>query len=460
MPQPRLTVLLALLAGLIAGCAAPRTQAGPAASAITQDLALLTFDSAWSRISDTHYDPAFGGLDWGAVRTELRPRAAEAGTLGALRRVIDEMLERLGDSHYVLIPREVADALDGNGEPSRVLTGDAGLAVRLVGDEIVTWRVDAGRAAARAGIGTGWVLLEIDNRTLAERVRALQALPAAERRTALTRLLYRTNAELSGETGKTLLLRLRDARGDTRDIPLVLEPSRGEVVRFGNLPPVLAVLEYETVPAGSGCAGVIRLNAWVVPLVGAFDDAVDAVRHCAGVIIDLRGNPGGIAGMVMGTAGHFLDEPVPLGFMRTRTNELRFRANPRRVRANGSPMEPFAGPLAILVDEMSASTSEFFAGGMQGIGRARVFGTPTAGQALPAAMLRLPTQDVLMHVIADFTGPHGVRIEGRGVLPDVTIAPSRDDLLQGRDAALLAALDWITRSADRRGTTDREDDAT
>jgi C-terminal processing protease CtpA/Prc len=54
---------------------------------------------------------------------------------------------------------------------------------------------------------------------------------------------------------------------------------------------------------------------------------------------------------------------------------------------------------------------------------------------------------VLMHVVADFSGPGGVRLEGRGVVPDVAIASSRADLLNRQDAPLRAALAWITRGA-------------
>jgi carboxyl-terminal processing protease len=424
-----------------------RSMASPGAVAVESELAVLTFDSAWSRIAHTHYDTAFGGVDWDSVRAELRPRAEAAKTLGALRRVIDEMLQRLGESHYALIPRELADALGGSGGGGAV-TGDAGLAVRLVGGEMVVWTVDAGGPAAGAGIGTGWTLLGVEGRRFAPRIAALRALPVPDQRTALTRLLYQANAELSGDSGHAVSLRLRDGSDREVERRVVLQRTRGDVVRFGNLPPILASLEQELIPAGTGCAGVIRLNAWVVPLVPAFDRAVDTMRHCAGIIIDLRGNPGGVAGMIMGTAGHFLQDTITLGSMRTRTAELRFRANPRRVRADGSAVEPYTGLLAILVDEMSASTSEFFAGGLQGVGRARVFGSASAGQALPALLLRLPTQDVLMHVVADFAGPGGIRLEGRGVVPDVSIASSRADLLNRQDAPLRAALDWITRGAD------------
>jgi carboxyl-terminal processing protease len=164
------------------------------------------------------------------------------------------------------------------------------------------------------------------------------------------------------------------------------------------------------------------------------------------MVIDLRGNPGGVAGMIMGTAGHFIDDTVALGVMRTRTSELRFRANPRRVAADGRAVAPYAGPVAILVDELTVSTSELFAAGLQGVGRARVFGSRSAGQALPAMLARLPTGDVLMHAIADYTGPGGVRIEGDGVLPDVHVEPTRAALLAGVDPALDAALDWIRRT--------------
>ena len=84
----------------------------------------------------------------------------------------------------------------------------------------------------------------------------------------------------------------------------------------------------------------------------------------------------------------------------------------------GERVKPFAGPVAILVDAMSGSASECFAGGMQSIGRARVFGQTSMGQALPALFDRLPNGDVLIHAYGDFVTADGTRLEGRGVVPD------------------------------------------
>jgi carboxyl-terminal processing protease len=179
-----------------------------------------------------------------------------------------------------------------------------------------------------------------------------------------------------------------------------------------------------------------------------FQRAVDDFREKHGIVIDLRGNPGGLAAMLMGISGHFIDERKPLGVMTMRDNhELRFNVNPRRVNAKGERVQPFDGPVAILVDDMSGSASECFTGGMQSVGRARVFGQQTMGQALPALFTQLPNGDVLVHAYGDFVTADGTRLEGRGVVPDEVVPLSRDDLLAGRDRTLEAALAWIDSAA-------------
>ena len=106
-------------------------------------------------------------------------------------------------------------------------------------------------------------------------------------------------------------------------------------------------------------------------------------------------------------------------------------------------MQPFAGPVAILVDALSGSASECFAGGMQSLGRVRVFGQRSMGQALPALFARLPNGDVLIHAYGDFVTADGTRLEGRGVVPDEAVPLDRAELLAGRDRTLEAALAWI-----------------
>src|SRR5262249_53201289 len=123
----------------------------------------------------------------------------------------------------------------------------------------------------------------------------------------------------------------------------------------------------------------------------------------------------------------------------------------RVLNAKGERVNTYDGPVAILVDSMTGSASECFAGGMQSIGRARVFGQTSMGQALPAFPFVLPTGDVLIHATADFVTADGTRLEGRGVIPDEAVALSRADLLAGHDRTLDAALAWIDRARSGSG---------
>jgi carboxyl-terminal processing protease len=99
--------------------------------------------------------------------------------------------------------------------------------------------------------------------------------------------------------------------------------------------------------------------------------------------------------------------------------------------------------LAILTDGLTRSASEVFVAALKDLGRARVFGSRTAGSCLPSLVESLPNGDGFQYGIADLVTPSGAGIEGIGVMPDVEIIPTRADLLAGRDPALDKALEWI-----------------
>jgi carboxyl-terminal processing protease len=446
----RILLVLPSLGALLWRTTPAGAQTGRASEPISPAEALATFDSAWHRVRNVHYDTAMRGVDWARARDELRPKAERAATLGELRGVLAEMLGRLGESHYTVIPQEVDEALDPGaerGDPDAA-PGDVGLSVRLIGGDVVVSRVVPAGPADRAGVKTGWIIDSVGRYTARKNAERLAALRTdAERRQALYRVPRGVDASFAGAPGTTVSAVFRDGSGRRLVKTLTRRAAPGEVIHFPNLPTFLALVEHERLPmAGGGagaCVGVIRFNVWMPKILQQVDRAVDAVRDCGGIVVDLRGNPGGAAAMVMGVGGHFLDSAVALGTLRMRGNELRYVANPRRTTSAGESVRPYAGPLAILVDPLTGSTSEIFATGLQAIGRARVFGETSAGQALPAMATRLPTGDILLHVVADFVAPDGRRVEGRGVVPDEPLPLRREDLLAGRDAALEAAVRWI-----------------
>ena len=404
-----------------------------------------TFDAAWTIIKNTHFDTTMNGLNWEAVRDELRPRAAAAKTPAELRAIIRDMLGRLGLSHFALLPSggdATADASAGSGDTS----GDSGIELRLIQRDLVVTHVDADLAAQ---VHPGWRITQIGSAKVTD---LLKGVPEADNERLQKVEAWRiAQTRLRGPAGSTVNVVFENAQGAPVTVSLQRRPETGSPVTVGNLPTMYVRVEREkkSTPSG-GSVGVIGFNVWMTAVDPEFQRAMDEYRRTDGIIVDLRGNPGGLAAMLMGISGHFLNERVTLGTMKTRDSEFRFVANPRLVTANGDRVQPFAGPVAILVDSMTGSASECFAGGMQSLGRARIFGQTSMGQALPALFDRLPNGDVLIHAYGDFVTSTGMRLEGRGVIPDEPVPLEPADLLAGRDRTMDAALAWIDRSRSKK----------
>jgi carboxyl-terminal processing protease len=244
-------------------------------------------------------------------------------------------------------------------------------------------------------------------------------------------------ALLEGKAGESTAVEFLD--GANQRIAKSLTPGkpRGELSQFGYLYPMHVWLDSSKVANGS--IGYVKFNLFLDParVMNLFAEAVQGCKACQGFIIDLRGNPGGIGAMAMGMAGWFIDQPDQrLGTLYMRDATLKIVVNPRAY--------TFPGPLAILVDGTSASTSEILAGGLKDLGRARIFGTRTAAAALPSVFEMLPNGDGFQYAIANYISEGGKPLEGLGVTPDVEAPLTREALLAGKDPALDAAIHWIT----------------
>ena len=397
-----------------------------------------TFDTVWRTVRDSHFDRTLNGVNWDRVSSELRPKAAAAHNQGELRAVLREMLGRLGQSHFAILPGTPDNASDS----PRDLSGSPGFEVRLVGRDLIVTEVESAGAAQAAGVKTGWKLLAIDGTSVSSLVGSLSE--ALERRLLEVEAWRLAHTRLRGPSGSKTEVSFENGSGSKVALTIARRQEAGQPVTVGNLPTMFVrVSAHRAQTPGGRPAGIIAFNVWMTAVDPLFAQAVDDFRGADGIVVDLRGNPGGLAAMLMGISGHFIDERKALGVMKTRDNELRFNVNPRRVNAKGERVEPFGGPVAILVDGLSGSASECFAGGMQSLGRVRVFGQQSMGQALPALFARLPNGDVLIHAYADFVTADGTRLEGRGVIPDEVVPLDRQYLLAGRDRPLEAALAWI-----------------
>jgi hypothetical protein len=163
--------------------------------------------------------------------------------------------------------------------------------------------------------------------------------------------------------------------------------------------------------------------------------AVREMSDAPGIIIDLRGNPGGVLGMTSGIVGLLMNRTGLIGVVRMREGGLSIPAFPQRAAYNGS--------LVILIDRLSGSTSEVMAAALQESGRAVIVGERSAGQVLGANFLKLPTGALFEYPRAGFKTSSGATLEGKGVTPDVEKKLDRALLLKGEDNQLQEAVRQI-----------------
>lgn len=394
-----------------------------------------SFDYVWTTVRDKFWDPAIEGIDWNAVRAQLKPEMDRARTMEQARGVLREMLDRLHLTHFEIIPSDAYSDLEATTAPRG--DGETGIDLRVVDGKALVTSVDTDSPAGRAGVRTGWEMIRAGTVTSAAVVAKIHA---AYEHSSLEDLILRQAliGRTQGAVGETVELQFKDGQGEAIIKKMALARPRGSLSKFGFLPPTYVWIEHRMAAGG---IGYVRFNMFLDPahVMPAFGEAVEACMSCRGFVIDLRGNPGGIGAMAMGMAGWFVDQPdARLGTLYMRDSTLNFTISPRP--------QGYAGRLAILVDHTTASTSEILAEGLKDLKRARVFGTRTAAAALPSAIEMLPNGDGFQYAMANYISEGGKPLEGVGVTPDVEAAPTRQALLAGKDTALEAAEDWI-RSA-------------
>jgi carboxyl-terminal processing protease len=340
------------------------------------------------------------------------------------------MLGELKLSHFGIFPP------DTEMRTGQAASGFVGVELIMLEGKAVISQIQKGSTAEQAGLKTGFVVEKIDGKTVAELLAPLddslskRNLPEAQRR------LYREltlRSIVNGQAATKAKIEVLDGKNQAQvfDVPRV--EQKGEMsAAVGNFPPQEVVFEAKRLADN---IGYIRFNIWVIPQMMKIREAIRSMKDTSGIIIDLRGNPGGIGGMAPGIAGLLVKEQTSLGSMKSRDNEMKFIVYPQG--------EVYQGKVVVLTDYGSASTSEIFAAGLQEIGRAKVIGETSAGAVLPSVFEKLPTGAIFQYVVSDYKTPKNILLEHRGAIPDTEIKLTRESLLEGRDLQIEEAIKQI-----------------
>lgn len=394
-------LVLSLVVGLAGVSVAPSLAVSSEVAAPDRAQARLNqriFDRVWETVEDAYYDPRLNGLDWDAVRAEYRPQALAAPDERTLYAVLQRMLALLEDGHANVTPPAM-ERLIARRETSRPVVG---LSLR---DEAGEYRVDdirIGTPADEAGIEPGWTLVSVDgDRSFAP--------------------------DIGFQDGVPVQLGFRLPSGEERIatvIPRLIAPEPVREARWHD-PRTL----------------VVRFDAFDPGVAGWVGGTLAQLPEGAGVVLDLRSNPGGRVVELRELLSCFLPAGTPW-------LERRHRRGREQLEALSGSCPAFDGPLVVLIDEDSASASELTAAVLREQGRARVVGTRSAGEVLLAQSWTLPDEGRLSLSIADLWTAGGVRLERVGVTPDVVAQTTLADRRQGRDPALEAAVLALWAEAD------------
>jgi carboxyl-terminal processing protease len=376
----------------------------PAAAAFTPEQQLVL--QAWRTVNQAYYDESFNHQNWWLTRD--RTLKQQIPTEEAAYQAITKMIATLDEPFTRLLRPEQYRSLKVNtaGELSGV-----GLQIGVKADSksIEVIAPIAGSPAAQAGILPHDVIVEID------------AVPTSE----LT--LDMAAVKMRGAKGTNVSLLIQTADKSPREIILIRQKIE--------LNPVTAELHTEN----GRKIGYLRLAQFSAKAAQELGENITKLKQqgATGYVLDLRNNPGGLVQAGVEIARQWLNNGA-IVYTVDRKGAI------DEIDANGTALTD--APLAVLVNEGTASASEILAGALQDNGRATLVGTKTFGKGLIQSLFDLPNGSGLAVTVAKYETPNHHDIHKLGIKPD-RIVPTPEISLEAagtkQDTQYVAAIEAL-----------------
>ncbi len=419
------------------------------------DYSGMDYGAAWealyARTRETYPFTQRKNLDWDAIYDMITPLVAQSESALDFHLTLAHFGELVPDTHIGYASLPVMQNLMMGG------IGIAGVAITNTGAIVVTDVVDA-LPASNAGIQNGDVLLTIDG---ADALRYLDDTPLllTSASTPHSKRYLQAATMFQGPLGSQIALTWRDQ--DTGNV------QRATLTRVIDFSAILSAFAGSVFADGvvtsrmldSGI-GYIRVSSFAMEVSDAdrlfeqaLQDLIDA--QAGGIILDLRGNSGGLLGLAMAMAGRFFPDYQRLLdlYYADGTGDFAYRGFVEILA--GEPY--YDGPVAVLVDAMTGSAGDIFAYAMRQNDNVIIVGhTPSGGftgevsdgqYRLPGGLnMQIPTGRLVHPETQD------IMLEGVGVIPDLrvpitleSIRSPEDEVLRAAEAELLAAAQRSTR---------------
>ena len=349
------------------------------------------FDKTWKIIKKSYYDTSFNEQDWyrwklhyqGKIKTEEDAYVA-----------INTMLASLNDPYSKFLSKKEFEDL--NSSIDSKITG-IGVNIFSKAGKITILNVIEGTPASTSGIKDGDIIFAVDKKE----VSGMSISNVA----SLVRGPENSIVELTV---------LRDNKKLTKTI------KRKEI-------------KIKTVKSSvDKNIGYIQILSFIgLSTTNEFIEALEKTDKTEGLILDLRGNPGGLLPNAVFIANLFIPDGKIVSVIGR--NGYKQDLNAQDIKYTVSK------PLIVLIDHSSASASEILSGALKDYNKAKLVGTTTYGKGMVQEVLPLPNETGLNLTIAKYLTPKGTDINKKGIAPDVKIELTLEDLKKNHDTQLEVA---------------------
>ena len=343
------------------------------------------FDKTWKIISKEYYEPSLNHQDWSRWKTHYQGKIK---TQDDARVAIDTMIASLDEPYTRFMPKKDFEDLT-----TSITSKIYGIGVNIYSNsgKLETFNVMPGTPAELAQLKQGDIISAVDGKdTNGMNVSEVAALVRGPENSVVELTILRDNKKINKKL-KRKEIKIKTVKSSIVDNHI-------------------------------GYIQIISFMSGSTP--NEFVEALENTQNTDALILDLRGNTGGLLDNAIFIADMFIDRGTIV--------DIIYRNGYKKSIKAQEELLPMNKPLVVLVNGASASASEILSGALKDYHRATLVGRKTFGKGLVQKVVPLPNQTGVNITIARYLTPNGTDINKLGIKPDIEIGNDFDILIDSK----------------------------
>ena len=354
------------------------------------------FLKTWRIVKSKYYDPTMNNQDWSRWNKRYVDRIKTQDDANV---AIDTMIASLNDPYTQFLDKE--EYKEQTTSIDAKITGRGVNIISLDGNVLIVSVVED-TPAEENGLKAGDIILSVNGK------------------------------EVRGKTVSDVAALIRGKEGDSVKIELLRDKTKltkNITRREIKIKSVKTKILDKTI-------GYVQISSFISgDVTKEFIEALTKIQNCDGLIMDLRGNTGGLMPNAVFIADMFLTEGHIVSIVDRNKQRSDIDAQKKPYSINK--------PVVILVDQASASASEILGAALKENRKAILVGERTFGKAMIQRIIPLPNETGLNLTIAKYLTPKGHDLNKNGITPDYIVSYTEQDFLKNKDPQLDKAKDIL-----------------